>query len=326
MVDRRRMNYVPCNFMDGQDQLKTMIYSISVVTIVRIAALATIAGSAIPLALASDGMQSLSNAMVGEEFDYTVKRGENLSLIGARFGESPILIAHENGLSPSAVLKEGTTIKINNQHIVPASDLTDGILVNIPQRTLFHFRAASVEAAYPVGLGRRDWPTPTGRFRVVDLQKDKEWVVPDSIQEEMLREGKEVLSHVSPGPDNPLGKHWIGLSIGSIGIHGTIAPSSVYHFRSHGCIRLHPDDVERLFGNVKIGERGVIVYQPVLVARVDEHLFLEVNADAYKRGIALLEVVRRIAEQEGLVASIDWIRVDAVIEEKAGIAREIGKF
>lgn len=299
---------------------------ISLVTIVRIAALATIAGLVIPLALAADSVPSLSNAMVGEEFDYTVKRGESLALIGARFGENPVLIAHENGLRSAAVLKEGATIKIDNRHIVPASDLTDGILINIPQRMLFHFRAASVEGVYPVGLGRRDWPTPMGRFRVVNLQKDKEWVVPDSIQEEMRREGKEVLTRVPPGPANPLGKHWIRLSMGSIGIHGTIAPSSVYHLRSHGCIRLHPDDVERLFGKVKIGELGYIVYQPVLVARVEERLFLEINADAYKRGVAPLDIVRRIAEQEGLVESIDWMRVDAVIDEKAGIAREIGKF
>ena len=80
------------------------------------------------------------------------------------------------------------------------------------------------------------------------MQRHKEWIVPESIQEEMRREGKDVLTRVPPGPDNPLGRHWIGLSIGGIGIHGTIAPSSVYHFRSHGCIRLHPDDVEEKAG------------------------------------------------------------------------------
>ena len=50
-----------------------------------------------------------------------------------------------------------------------------------------------------------------------------------------------------PGPDNPLGKHWLGLSIHGYGIHGTIAPSSIYQFRTHGCIRLHPDDIAELF-------------------------------------------------------------------------------
>ena len=92
---------------------------------------------------------------------------------------------------------------------------------------------------------RRDGngPRPVGRLHVVRMQRHKEWIVPESIQEEMRREGKDVLTRVPPGPDNPLGRHWIGLSIGGIGIHGTIASSGVYHFRSHGCIRLHPEVV-----------------------------------------------------------------------------------
>ena len=56
----------------------------------------------------------------------------------------------------------------------------------------------------------------------------------------MRREDKVVLTQVPPGPENPLGKHWVGLSIPGIGIHGTLAPASIYHFQSHGCIRLHP--------------------------------------------------------------------------------------
>ena len=100
--------------------------------------------------------------------------------------------------------------------------------------------------------------------------------MPESIQEEMRQAGKEVLNRVPPGPDNPLGKYWIGLSLGSIGIHGTIAPSSVYHFQSHGCVRLHPDDIESLYTESAVGKRGRFVYFPVLVAYVQERLYLEV--------------------------------------------------
>jgi L,D-transpeptidase ErfK/SrfK len=267
----------------------------------------------------------LSDAIVGEEFLYTVRQGESLTKIGARFGENPALIARENGMRFPSALKPGTILQIDNRHIVPNSDLINGILINIPQRMLFHFRSTTLRTAYPVGLGRPSWPTPTGRFRIIGMQQDKEWIVPESIQEEMREAGKEVLTRVPPGPDNPLGKYWIGLSLGSIGIHGTIAPSSVYHFQSHGCVRLHPDDIESLYAETAVGERGSIVYFPVLVARVVERLYLEVNGDIYKRGINPLAVVREISAQEGLDDLIDWDRVDAIIEEKAGIAREIGR-
>ena len=267
----------------------------------------------------------LSDAIVGEEFLYTVQQGESLTKIGARFGENPALLARENGLRFPSVLKSGMSLKIDNRHIVPNSDLANGILINIPQRMLFHIRSTTLRTAYPVGLGRPSWPTPTGRFRIIGMQRDKEWIVPESIQEEMRQAGKEVLTRVPPGPDNPLGKYWIGLSLGNIGVHGTIAPSSVYHFQSHGCVRLHPDDIESLYAETAVGERGSIVYFPVLVARVAERLYLEVNGDIYKRGINPLAVVREISEQDGLDDLIDWNRVDAVIEEKAGIAREVGR-
>ena len=85
-------------------------------------------------------------------------------------------------------------------------------------------------------------PRPVGRLHVFRMQRHKEWIVPESIQEEMRREGKDVLTRVPPEPDNPLGHHWIGLSIGGIGIHGTIAPSSVYHFRF---LEVHGDVYKR---------------------------------------------------------------------------------
>jgi L,D-transpeptidase ErfK/SrfK len=267
----------------------------------------------------------LGEEIVGQECAYVVQSGDSFSSIGARYGESPAVIAYSNGLSLSRPIKAGMTLTIDNRHIAPKSDLTDGILINIPQRILFHFRTALATQAFPVGLGRPDWPTPTGRFRAVQMQRDKEWLVPKSIQEEMRREGKQVLTCVLPGPDNPLGGYWIGLSICGIGIHGTIAPSSVYHFRSHGCIRLHPDDVAALIADVTVGESGNIVYLPVLLARVRDRVFLEVHADVYKRGINALALVRSVSERDGLNDLVDWDRVDAVVLEKAGVAREIGQ-
>lgn len=275
------------------------------------------------LAAAQDKTQ-LPAALVGEEFEYAVQPGDSLARIGARFGVEPALLARSNNIPYSAKLHPGQPLQIDNRHIVP-EQLAQGILINLPQRMLYHFRDGSLAAHYPVGLGRPSWPTPAGRFTIIDLQENKTWHVPKSIQEEMRREGKAVLTQVPPGPDNPLGKHWIGLSLPGIGIHGTIAPSSIYRFQSHGCIRLHPDDIAALFQQVGHGQPGRIIYAPVLLAQLEDgRIFLEVNRDIYKKGLDPLALVEQSARSHGLTGMLDLDKVKETIRRKDGLAREVG--
>lgn len=262
--------------------------------------------------------------LVGEPFEYTVQSGDSLTRIGARFGVEQIVLAWTNDIKYSVMLHPGQLLRIDNRHIVPER-LEEGIVINLPQRMLYYFQAGKLVLHYPVGLGRPSWPTPEGRFRVVDPQENKTWHVPKSIQEEMRREGKIVLTQVPPGPDNPLGKHWLGLGIPGIGIHGTIAPASVYHFQSHGCIRSHPDDIAALFQHVTKGESGKIIYAPVLLARLEDgRIFLEVNRDIYKKGIEPITIVERSAQAQGLTDMLNWAEVKNVIRLKEGLAREVG--
>jgi L,D-transpeptidase ErfK/SrfK len=152
------------------------------------------------------------------------------------------------------------------------------------------------------------------------METDPTWDVPVSIQEEMRRAGKPVLTKVPPGPANPLGRYWMGLSLGSIGLHGTTAPSSIYHFATHGCIRLHPDDVEDLFFHVAVGDPGRIVYEPVLVGFDGTDVFLEVHGDAYRRAPASPERAWQLLEEAGLRALVDPTRVARVVREAEGLA------
>jgi len=279
---------------------------------------------AVQAAGAVPDVAGVSATLVGDETEYTVRAGDSLALIGARFGVAPRLVAAANGLRASDVLKPDTVLRIDHRHIVPAG-APDGILINIPQRFLFHVVDGQVRAAYPVALGRPDWRTPTGAFTVANKQQDKPWIVPKSIQEEMRREGKPVLTRVEPGPENPLGRHWIGLSLDSLGIHGTIAPTSIYGLRSHGCIRLHPDDVAELFDRVEVGTPGALIYQPALLAALpDGRVFVEVNPDAYRRGPEPLAHLKSLADRAGLSDRIDWGKVAAAVRDREGVAREVG--
>jgi L,D-transpeptidase ErfK/SrfK len=221
------------------------------------------------LSLTFVAVRAAAQALVGGVFEHTVRRGESLTQIGTRHGVDPRVLARENGLDWNALIHPGQRLKVDNRHIVPEPVL-EGIVINLPQRMLFLFRGGRLVAHYPVGLGRPDWPTPVGRYRIREKVVDKTWIVPPSIQAEMAAKGLPVRERVPPGPDNPLGRHWLGLSPGAWGIHATIAPASIYHFQSHGCIRLHPDDAADLFGRVAVGEAVALIYQPLLLARAEE--------------------------------------------------------
>jgi L,D-transpeptidase ErfK/SrfK len=149
------------------------------------------------------------------------------------------------------------------------------------------------------------------------------WLVPKSIQEEMAREGQVVRTRVPPGPDNPLGEFWIGLDAPGYGIHSTIAPASVYHFQSHGCIRLHPDDMARLFPNIPKGLAVSLIYMPVLIDDDDGRVFAEVNADIYDLEPNPLSALHRLAEERKVTDKIDWPQVEELVRRHEGVAREV---
>jgi L,D-transpeptidase ErfK/SrfK len=263
-----------------------------------------------------------SSVVAGGPAIYTARLGDSLTSVAARFGMDVPALAELNSLKPTVRLKLGQELRIHNPHIVPNS-LNDGLLINIPQRMLFYFKSGKLQATYPVAVGRRTWPTPRGDFEVLEKEEDKTWIVPISIQEEMLTTGKPVRETVPPGPDNPLGRYWIRISP-SVGIHGTNAPASIYKFQTHGCIRLIPEDIERLFKEVPIGTPVKVVYQPVLLARLpDGHYYLKVHPDIYRKGGNPFETVKEMAEAVGADSMIDWQEVRKAIREKRGLAETV---
>lgn len=227
-------------------------------------------------------LASPGRAIVGETQSYDVMRGDTLTLVAARFGLDTAVLAKDNGLKTNARLKPGDRLEIDNRHIVPAG-IDEGIVINLPQRRLFLFRGGSLKESYPVAVGSGGWRTPRGEFTIQVKEVDPTWNVPKSIQAEMAREGKRVVTSVAPGPDNPLGTRWIQIAP-KIGIHGTNAPSSIFKYSTHGCIRMATEDVEHLFELVEEGDPVSVIYDPVLVAKDGRDVFVEVHRDPYGLG------------------------------------------
>ena len=280
-------------------------------------------GCALAVLASSASAQSVAGAaaLVGGRTVYEVKAGDTLGTIGARFGVARATLIEMNGLTRSDTLTVGQSLIVDNTHIAVANPRVN-LTINIPQRLLV-LTEGDTARAFPISVGRKDWPTPVGAFTVVSKETDPAWDVPVSIQREMVEQGRPVIARMAPSPLNPLGRHWIGLSIPGLGIHGTNAPSSIYAFASHGCIRMHPDDVATVFQRVLVGMTGVLVYQPVVVAVIEGRVWIEAHPDPYRRVGNAADLVRTVIEQEGLESRINWALVDDLLRQRRGLAVDV---
>ncbi|RII25787.1 MAG: hypothetical protein CXR31_12295 [Geobacter sp.] len=274
-----------------------------------------------------------SDRIIGGEECYVVEKGDTLGLIGARLGVSWRYLAKINNLDPKKYLYEGQELRVVNRKIVPKR-IRNGLVINIPDRMMYYFKQGRLTKSIPVALGRpntRDiqeddvvWHTPTGVFRILTKEKDPVWRVPPSIQKEMEKQGKEVVTRVPPGEKNPLGRYALRTSIPGIMIHSTIRPASIYGFSSHGCIRVSPGMMEDLFDEVEVNTRGEIIYDPIKVAVTkDGRVFLEVNRDIYDKKIDFEKEVKEALRKNRATGKVDWKKVNLVLRSKLGIAEDV---
>jgi lipoprotein-anchoring transpeptidase ErfK/SrfK len=138
---------------------------------------------------------------------------------------------------------------------VPATAVTSEpvIVIHRASNRLYLYRGTRFWRTFPVATGQAQWPTPLGHFQIVVKWKNPWWFPPT---QDSWAQG---LKPVPPGPGNPLGTRWMGLSAPGVGIHGTDDPWSIGHSESHGCIRMQVPSAEWLFNRVRIGTPVFIV-------------------------------------------------------------------
>ncbi|HSW62663.1 MAG TPA: L,D-transpeptidase family protein [Dissulfurispiraceae bacterium] len=268
-------------------------------------------------------------SVIGGEFEYSIEKGDTLDRIAAKLGVPAKRIVDANGIDPKKPLSIGRKLKVFDRKIVPMA-MDEGIVVNIPERRLYFFKDKRLAETFPVALGLSrkangfDWRTPIGKFVITAREKDPTWLVPPSIQEEMAREGKEVLVSVPPGPDNPLGRYALKTSLPGILLHETNKPASISRFASHGCIRIHPDHMAKLFPEVRRNTPGEIIYMPVKVFLAEnDRVFVEINDDAYGRLKNIrYETVKKL-QDASVAGRVDWQKIERLLKEKTGIAEDV---
>jgi L,D-transpeptidase-like protein/putative peptidoglycan binding protein len=126
------------------------------------------------------------------------------------------------------------------------------IVIDRGANSLELFNGETPVRSFHVATGRSQYPTPTGTFRIVDMQTNPWWRPPDSAWAKGLKT-------IPPGPGNPLGTRWMGLSAPGVGIHGTPDSASIGYSASHGCIRMLIPEATWLFDHVQLGTPVLIV-------------------------------------------------------------------
>jgi hypothetical protein len=124
------------------------------------------------------------------------------------------------------------------------------IVIRRESKALYLYDGTRIVRTFGVATGQSRYPTPLGLFSVVDKQRNPWWRPPDS-------DWAKGLEPIPPGPGNPLGTRWMGLSARGVGIHGTPDAASIGYSASHGCIRMRIPDAEWLFVHMT---RGTPVY------------------------------------------------------------------
>jgi lipoprotein-anchoring transpeptidase ErfK/SrfK len=178
-----------------------------------------------------------------------VRKGTSVKVIADVWGRdvnkvlaAPALLAALRDVSRAPVVVPTTVVKPT----VPARKVGPALIVD---RGLHHVTLwidGKLVRQLPVAVGQPAYPTPVGAFAIVDMQRNPTWTPPNSA----WAAGEKP---IGPGPGNPLGTRWMGLSAPGVGLHGTPDAASIGYSASHGCIRMRIPDAEWLFDHVVIG-------------------------------------------------------------------------
>ncbi len=268
--------------------------------------------------------------VVGNSQSYTVKQGETFLDIArdADLGYNELVEANP-GVDPW-VPEAGAKILLPTEWVLPRGKF-EGLVLNIPEMRIYYYvpspRAdgrSSMVITYPVGLGRQDWQTPQGTFRIRGKTRNPAWVIPESIKAERLRE-LGATDDVIPGghADNPLGKFRIELTLPSYAIHGTNKSWGVGMQVSHGCVRMYPEDIEAFFPLAQIGSSGEFTYQPVKFGIRRGRVVVEVHPDIYGVTPWPWLLAQELVEEMGLERYIDSELLEAAVEAASGIPIDV---
>jgi L,D-transpeptidase ErfK/SrfK len=282
------------------------------------------------LAVSSAGPARATPPIIGEPVTYRTDEDDSLLDLARHFDVGYVAMIAANPVLDPWAPGAGKDIVIPSQHIVPQAP-HEGIVVNIAEMRLYYFPVKDgTPETYPLGIGEEGSETPGGETRVARKQANPTWY---RTKNEMAAK-PWAPKIVPPGPDNPLGAYALYLGWPSYLIHGTDDWRGVGRRDSRGCIRMYPEDIERLFREVRIGTRVTVVNQPVKFAWAGDQLYMEVhptpqqadqlefdNIDTYVDPSGLSKTILAVARTAA--GRLNWAAIRQAANDRNGIPVQI---
>lgn len=182
------------------------------------------------------------------------------------------------------------------------------IAINVASRMLTVYEGKTKIAMYPVGVGTPSTPTPVGKYAVQNKEVNPTWIDPSN-----------TAVQIPSGPDNPLGYRWIGFN-GTYGIHGTNRPDTVGGNVSNGCVRMHEEDVEKVYDMIHVGTPVTVYYDRIVINSDEDHtVSYYIYPDGYGWQPLSVGMVKKALKGYG----VDTFASDTSISQK--IARSDGE-
>jgi L,D-transpeptidase ErfK/SrfK len=251
--------------------------------------------------------------IIGAIATHRIAPGESLIELARAYDVGFNEIAAANPRLDAFVPTVGAKAIIPSAWILPAERPPGALVVNLSEMRVYLFRRGAPPLTFPVGVTAPPNATPLGLLKVISKEVAPVWRPTENLR----REDPSLPAAVPPGDDNPLGEFALRLSTPTILIPGTNRPFGVGRRVSHGCVRLYPEDMRRLFPLVRVGTTVLVVRERVKAGVLAGRVYVEVHEDGTVERDALDEA-EDLLRRRGLYDRVDPEKLARAVRRKNG--------
>ena len=268
-----------------------------------------------------------SDDIIGELSYVTVSYNDTLPHIAKSFSMGLTEVEIANNHIQRWLPGTGAKVLLPSKYILPGGG-RNGIVINIPEMRIYYYHEDEIYT-WPIGVGREGWTIPYKSGTIIGRHKEPSWYPPESIRKEHAAEGDPLPKVVPPGPDNPLGKFALRLSLPGYLIHGTNKDYGIGMRVSHGCIRMYPGDIEELYRVTTVGTPFRIINEPVKLGLQGNRIYLEVHPHMSEDAIPQEQLEHKLQKRinaltSGRHMSLYWDIISHSLRHPSGVPTAIG--